>query len=370
METRANYVMIGAFTLLSFLGAAIFAVWIANVGLDRSYTQYDVNFEGPVRGLAVGGEVRFNGIQVGEVVGLELDPADPKDVVARIRIRSETPVKVDSVAQLEPAGLTGTAYVQILAGSESAQLLRPRLGQARAVLASRVGTLDRLVQGSEGVVQNAVESLVRFNLLLDDENLEAISRTLANVERASARISERGELLDEAELAARAVGAAGTEVATLARSLQGLSEVSATYGELGSELLVSTRSIAERTDTLLTASGTLVDSLNTDLTGLVRDTRTTVTAAQATLGEIDETARSLRTVTDDIGTAAVQVAETSETLDTFFTIGIEQTLPDINRASQAVRATSVTFDMLAQQVQNDPGALVAQPPDQTVRWRQ
>ncbi|NJR20518.1 MAG: MCE family protein [Hyphomonadaceae bacterium] len=81
METRANYVLIGLFSLLAVITAAIFTLWIANAGINKQTTLYDVVFEGPVRGLEVGGEVRFNGIKVGEVVDLSLSPTNPKDVI-------------------------------------------------------------------------------------------------------------------------------------------------------------------------------------------------------------------------------------------------------------------------------------------------
>jgi phospholipid/cholesterol/gamma-HCH transport system substrate-binding protein len=113
METRANYVLIGLFSILSVIAAAIFILWIANSGINKQTSPYDVVFEGPVRGLEVGGEVRFNGIKVGEVTDLTLSPENPKDVIARIVVQSSTPISITSVAELEPAGLTGTAYVQI-----------------------------------------------------------------------------------------------------------------------------------------------------------------------------------------------------------------------------------------------------------------
>ena len=93
METKANYVMIGLFTILSIIAAIIFTVWMGNSGVNRQGSQYDVVFEGPVRGLEIGGEVRFNGIKVGEVTDLRLSEQNPKDVVARIRVQSTTPVK-------------------------------------------------------------------------------------------------------------------------------------------------------------------------------------------------------------------------------------------------------------------------------------
>ena len=86
METRANYVLIGAFVLLAAGALALFTLWIAGNPFSRSYKDYDVIFNGPVNGLSEGGEVRFNGIKVGEVTGISLDTVDPTQVIARAKV--------------------------------------------------------------------------------------------------------------------------------------------------------------------------------------------------------------------------------------------------------------------------------------------
>src|SRR5215510_3009139 len=111
METRANYVLIGAFVLIATAALALFTLYIAGTPLNKDYSTYDVVFEGPVNGLTEGGEVRFNGIKVGEVQTLKLDRADPNRVIARILIDARTPVRVDSIAQLNFLGITGVTFI-------------------------------------------------------------------------------------------------------------------------------------------------------------------------------------------------------------------------------------------------------------------
>jgi phospholipid/cholesterol/gamma-HCH transport system substrate-binding protein len=366
MENRANFVMIGAFTVLTFLLGAIFTVWIANVRFDVTYAHYDVAFEGPVRGLQNGAEVHFNGIAVGDVVDLRLDAERPQDVIAHIRVRSTTPIKVDSIAQLEPAGLTGLNYIQILAGSEAAQPLRPSLMGQRPVIASRRGQLDRLFSGGEGVLQTTLETLAQLNKLLDDRNIEAISQSLANIERAT---GAQGGLVSEATLAARAVSNAGMDIAVLSR---GLAQTSQTYGALGSQLQTSAADLTTRTAALVDASTLTATSL-TELTGqtsdLLGEARTTLRAANQGLTSIDTAARSLGEASTEFTTAARDVAGASRSIDAFFQMGTVQTLPDMTRAAQTVTNAAVTFDQLGQQVAFDPGALIAPAPQRTVEWR-
>src|SRR5262245_55935247 len=113
METRANYVLIGASTVISAVLLMLFAMWMANSEVSRGFNEYDVVFSDPVRGLSEGGEVRFNGIKVGEVKSLRIDPDNSNRVIARVRVSADVPVRRDSDATLEPIGLTGVTLIQL-----------------------------------------------------------------------------------------------------------------------------------------------------------------------------------------------------------------------------------------------------------------
>src|ERR1041385_9007324 len=117
MEKNANYALVGLSSLILFIGLVIFIVWLARLSISQEYDLYDIVFKGPVRGLSTGGEVHFNGIKVGEVTKISLDKADPTLVIARAKVTSDVPIRVDSYATLEPQGITGVNYVQITAGT-------------------------------------------------------------------------------------------------------------------------------------------------------------------------------------------------------------------------------------------------------------
>ena len=95
----------------------LFAMWMTTGDFRRGFNEYDVVFDDPVRGLTEGGEVRFNGIKVGEVESLRIDPDNTNRVIARIRVSADVPVKADTEAQLEPIGLTGVTLIQLSPGS-------------------------------------------------------------------------------------------------------------------------------------------------------------------------------------------------------------------------------------------------------------
>ncbi len=352
METKANFFLIGLFTIVSLAIAVIFTVWIANAGLDKQYESYDVLFDGPVRGVEIGGDVRFNGIKVGEVNRLSLDKTNPSKVVARIRVVSETPVKADSVAQLEPAGLTGLAYIQILAGSANAGPLLRQKGQERPVIVARGSQIDRLFQGSEGVLSTTLETLARVNRLLDDKNLDAVSRAINN----------SGTLINRSADAASSIRDAGIEVSAASRSLKLLSEnfgaTSTTYNQLGINLIEQTKGISEK-------SGILLDSSNSAAQSVAKLSNSALT----TLGEIDATSRNLRDATDDFRKAAVNFSDASISTNKFFENANNDTLPAMNTAANNLAITSESIDTLVREANNSPTGLLSRAPSQTVKWK-
>ena len=100
METKANYVLIGAFTLLVGVFGLLFALWAANWSSQREWRNYRIIFNEPVTGLTEGSGVRYNGINVGSIETLSLVPDDPRQVVAVVRLQEDTPIKTDTTAKL------------------------------------------------------------------------------------------------------------------------------------------------------------------------------------------------------------------------------------------------------------------------------
>src|SRR6201994_1570496 len=148
MEKNANYALVGLSSLILFIGMMIFVVWLARLRINAEYDLYDILFQGPINGLSQGGEVRFNGIKVGEVTKIALDRTNPSRVIARARVTSDVPIRTDSYATLEPLGITGVNYVQITAGTPSRPLLKDVTPRDRVpVVASKRSALSDLLQG-------------------------------------------------------------------------------------------------------------------------------------------------------------------------------------------------------------------------------
>jgi phospholipid/cholesterol/gamma-HCH transport system substrate-binding protein len=225
METRANYVMIGSITVIVLAMAMLFAIWLARVSFTREFAVYDVVFDGPARGIGAGTEVRFNGIRVGEVRDLFMDPANETNVVARVRIGATWPVRANSEVRLEPIGLTGLNLIQISsAEGGGGTLLRRRMGAAPPRIAAKAGALDEILASSEDITRNATEALEGARDMMTKENAERFARILRDLETVSKALSaERGAInataraADELRVAASQFTAASREFEALAK---------------------------------------------------------------------------------------------------------------------------------------------------------
>lgn len=240
METKANYVLIGAATVIGAVFIMLFAMWIAGSEFRRGFNEYDIVFNDPVRGLTEGGEVRFNGIKVGEVDTLRIDPDNFNRVIARVRVSTDVPVRVDSEARLEPIGLTGVTLIQLSAGSPGADILRPTFGGPTPRITGHGSQIDVIVERSEDIVMRASEAMASVRDLLTEDNIARVSAILANLERVSNQLADRQGVLARSSEAAGAMGVAATEIAELARQTRNdLAQLDAAMAEINQAALVA-----------------------------------------------------------------------------------------------------------------------------------
>ena len=188
METRANYVVTGAFTLAVIAGVFSFIFWFHNSGSGGERASYRVVFTGSVSGLRSGGSVLFNGIRVGEVSGLALDANDPRKVVATISVDRAVPVRADTRVALAFQGLTGLAEVALTGGAADAALLASDDGTPPTLYAAAGAGAD--------VTQAARDVLSRISGLVVD-NETALRSSLRNIETVTSTLAQNSERLDK-----------------------------------------------------------------------------------------------------------------------------------------------------------------------------
>jgi phospholipid/cholesterol/gamma-HCH transport system substrate-binding protein len=182
METRAPFVIVGSFVMAAIIAVFGFVYWLHNTGGLGPRTTYHVQFDGSVPGLLVGAAVLFNGIRVGEVTKLALEPDNPRRVNATISVSSAAPVRPDTKVGLEFQGLTGVPVIEL----EGGELPKG---------AGEMPTLIAEAGAGESMTQAAREALRRMDSVLS-ENSEPIRKTIANLETFSEGLARNTGKLD------------------------------------------------------------------------------------------------------------------------------------------------------------------------------
>ena len=191
METKANYTLIGLFTLAVVVGVFGFVYWFQNIGGTGERAFYRVQFEGSVSGLRTGASVLFNGIRVGEVTGLTLNPQRPKEVTASVSIDKSVVVRSDTEIGLEFQGLTGIAALSLKGGTPS---LPPLVGAKSnkddpPVLTAPPGA-------TQDVTQAARDTLRRFDDFIA-ENQKAFHSALDNIDKFTGALARNSDRIDK-----------------------------------------------------------------------------------------------------------------------------------------------------------------------------
>ena len=196
METKANYVAVGAFVLACVIGLVVTILWLAGVQYSQEYAYYQANFKGPVTGLGKGTLTRYNGIEVGRITDLSFDPADPSRVIVTVQVQPNLNIREDSIASIDSQGFTGGAFVEISGGSANSPLLVAREGQRYPVLRTKQSTFAQLQQSAPEVVAKLNVAASRLNDLLSDDNRRAIAHVLANLDETTQAVARRSADID------------------------------------------------------------------------------------------------------------------------------------------------------------------------------
>ncbi|OLF73996.1 hypothetical protein AWH62_07560 [Maricaulis sp. W15] len=312
METKAHHALVGLFAVLLLAAGGFFALWLGKVSFDEDYAVYDIVFDGPVRGLRESGEVRFNGIQVGEVTELELD--DQSRVIARIQVLAQTPVRVDSFAQLEPQGLTGLSYILITGGTPEAERLRSEAGRPPPRIFARRAQLEGLVEGSEDVLDAAQTALFRLTALLSEQNVGEVSATLTNLREITERLSEEEALIADMR---RTLGSIDT-------AAQDMSEAAASLQQFG-----------------VTAEA----FLNNEMTLATNETTLAAMAVNQAAADTNQIVLTLQPALESLADSGIE---------------------DLNRTLSDLRRVVASLERITSEVESNPGGFIAGAPRETV----
>lgn len=333
METRANYALIGAFTLAVLAAAFMFVFWFSQASKEGTL-DIRVEFNSSVSGLSRGSNVTFNGVRVGEVKSIELSPTRPGVVYAGIEVSQRAPVKKDTRARLEYQGLTGVATIALSGGTENSPPLAGERGALPVIEADRsdyqniLETMQRLAGRVETVLDNVNN--------LFSENSASIGRTVKNVESFSQALSENSDGVKDFMKAMSDIGAT---VKPLVANLEGLSRsvderVQAVDPKKVASILDNADSLAKQ----LNASAGKLDRLMTTLDGFLGSSD-----SKGVIADVSEAAKSFRRLADNLD---ARTKELTAGLNRFTGAGLRQyealaadgrrTLDEINRTLRSL----------------------------------
>ena len=239
METRANYVLIGAFTLAVIAAAFGFVLWFQSLHTTKARSPLRVIFEGPATGLRNGGSVNFNGIRVGEVVRVKLD--NPRRVVALAMVENNAPIRKDTLVGLEFQGLTGVAAISLKGGDEAAPPV-PLDEDGVPVLTADPAALQDVTESIRATLQNV-------NRIVAD-NQESVKNSLRNLETFTGALARNSEKIDNVMLKVDGVMLKADNL------MLGLNTIAG--GEKGGELNLMVKSIRDLAEDLDKRSGALM----------------------------------------------------------------------------------------------------------------
>ena len=281
-----NYPIVGLFVLV--LGAALIAgvLWLASGGAwQKSYDLYLAIEDESVAGLNLNAPVKYNGVDVGKVREITLDPGNPDRVNLVFAIERGTPIREDTVAVLKTQGLTGIAYVELSGGARDAAPLRATAGSRYPVIRTKPSLAARLENVLTSVLAKLDSTSSNINSILSDENRAAFKSALADVAAVARTVAARKDTLD-----------AG--IANAARTFENTSRISAQAGPVIDRIGRSADAIEKMGNEVAKTSAGAGKTVNSVGADVKRFTAETLPELERLLGELSVLATSLRRLTE------------------------------------------------------------------------
>jgi phospholipid/cholesterol/gamma-HCH transport system substrate-binding protein len=352
METRANFVLIGAFTLAGFAVLLLFLMWFARIELDRQYDYYDTDFPS-VSGLSSASSVRFAGLPVGQVVDVSLSPDQSGRVRVRIEVAADTPVRTSSVATIESQGVTGVSYVGLSAGDPRDPLLSATSADQVPQIPAGRSALQTLTEGAPEIIDELLSVSRQLGEILGAANQARIATTLANIEAAS---GELGRSLESFSTVSETIATSAEEIAGFTGRLEGVAESAETALASVTELADRAQATLDTGDAALVSGRAALDAaelfVRQDLPVLADDLAAAATGIRQQVDEIGATAQvALDEIRRTGALAADRLAEAEATV-----AAADRVLGDASRTLASVDGAAQRFDSF---LAVDGAALVA-----------
>ena len=360
METRANYILIGLFTILGFLGMLGFALWFGQIELKRQFAYYDVKFSS-VSGLTRASDVRFAGLPVGQVVEVKLSPDNDGTILVRLEVAQNTPVRAGSIATIESQGVTGVSYVGISAGEIREPLLRDVSDLAIPLITPGRSMLQSLSEDAPALVSEVLEVARELKAMLSNENVGRVDNILANLDKASEGFSQS---LDDFTVVSSAISAFAIEISNFNVMLKGVTTKAENLFDNADKTLVSITELSEKAQSTIETGSKALDQtaqtlkkaedfIDKDLGTITKELTDGLIETRSQIAEVSEGARAVLgefNKTGALATARLTELEATIKAADAVIVQLDETLISMDQAS-------VSFDDL---ITKDGASLVAE----------
>lgn len=198
MESRVNYTIVGLFVVILSTAMIFAGIWLTAGRHSQTYRTYLVNMKETVSGLSEQSPVKFNGVQVGYVKSIKLDRKNPQIVRILLNIAEDTPVTTSTRASLASQGITGVAYINLQAETPHAPPLQAKPGQRYAEIGANPSLLVQLDKAVRDVTENINTIAASFKQVFDENNIQAFSNTLENLDTFSTMLANNSKKMTTA----------------------------------------------------------------------------------------------------------------------------------------------------------------------------
>ena len=273
METRASYVFIGAFTLLAIFAGLGFFLWLAQIEINKTYTQYDILFD-QAGGLSQSSPVRFNGVDVGKVLKIALDRNEESKVRVRIEVSANTPIRQGTEATLSSQGVTGVGFVGLEGGTTDDPRLPIDPVTEVAEIPSKPTAVQSLIEDAPDLLKQAQTVLDNVGQFTTQKNADHVAQILANLDKSSGQLTS---LMDDLSKASGSLSDAADKIASFSDKLDSVA--------------TNADGVITNADGAITEARKAVATINTslaDVQGAVGDFRKAMADARSTLANIDD----------------------------------------------------------------------------------
>jgi phospholipid/cholesterol/gamma-HCH transport system substrate-binding protein len=192
METRANYVLVGSSVLAAIASIVIFIFWLGRAELNHKEEPYFTYFTGSVAGLTNGSVVRYRGVPIGKVSNIEIDPNNVERIRVTLMLKADAPIKTDTIASLEMAGITGGSYIELSGGTQASPPLEPKEPGEIPVIQSESSGLQTLVEDAPKLLGKLNKLADSANEVLSPENAKELSESIKHLRGLAAQLDALG----------------------------------------------------------------------------------------------------------------------------------------------------------------------------------